>query len=273
MVNNFHVISGLPRSGSTLLSAILQQNPRFRAGITSPLLALCEAVQDKMNQNSEFSGILDDQRRRAVLRGVVQSYYYETSGPENVIFDTNRLWTAKLALLKDLYPNVRLICCVRDIGWIIDSIEKMLRTNPLQHSRIFNFKRGSTVYGRAEILMNAEKGLIGLPWSALREAWFGEEAKRLIVVRYDSLTRDPGAVISCIYRELGEPSFAHDFDNVVYDAPAYDAELGMPGLHRVAPKVRVNDRKSCIPPDLFAQHANLSFWNRPELNTEGLIVL
>ena len=33
----FHFISGMPRSGSTLLAAILNQNPRFRAGMTSPL--------------------------------------------------------------------------------------------------------------------------------------------------------------------------------------------------------------------------------------------
>jgi len=32
-----HFISGLPRSGSTLLSAILRQNPRFYAGMTSPV--------------------------------------------------------------------------------------------------------------------------------------------------------------------------------------------------------------------------------------------
>ncbi|MBU0835751.1 MAG: sulfotransferase, partial [Gammaproteobacteria bacterium] len=28
----YHFISGLPRSGSTLLAALLRQNPRFHAG-------------------------------------------------------------------------------------------------------------------------------------------------------------------------------------------------------------------------------------------------
>ncbi|MBD9680249.1 sulfotransferase, partial [Pseudomonas sp. PDM18] len=36
-MQNFHFISGLPRSGSTLLSAILLQNPRFHAGMSSPV--------------------------------------------------------------------------------------------------------------------------------------------------------------------------------------------------------------------------------------------
>lgn len=33
----YHFISGLPRSGSTLLAAILRQNPRFLAATTSPV--------------------------------------------------------------------------------------------------------------------------------------------------------------------------------------------------------------------------------------------
>jgi hypothetical protein len=33
----FHFISGLPRAGSTLTAAILRQNPRFHAGMSSPV--------------------------------------------------------------------------------------------------------------------------------------------------------------------------------------------------------------------------------------------
>lgn len=32
----YHFMSGLPRSGSTLLAAIVSRNPRFHAGMTSP---------------------------------------------------------------------------------------------------------------------------------------------------------------------------------------------------------------------------------------------
>jgi sulfotransferase len=36
-MKNLHLIAGLPRSGSTLLSSILNQNPSFSAGISDPL--------------------------------------------------------------------------------------------------------------------------------------------------------------------------------------------------------------------------------------------
>jgi len=44
MLQTFHFIAGLPRSGSTLLAALLRQNPRFQAGMTSPVGALFAGV-------------------------------------------------------------------------------------------------------------------------------------------------------------------------------------------------------------------------------------
>ena len=43
MQNGIHFISGLPRAGSTLLAALLRQNPRFHAGMTSPVGAIFNA--------------------------------------------------------------------------------------------------------------------------------------------------------------------------------------------------------------------------------------
>jgi sulfotransferase len=149
----------------------------------------------------------------------------------------------------------------------------MLGKNPLRLSSIFEFKAGQSVYSRAETLMNSEKGLIGQAWSTLREAWFGANAKRLIVIPYDALTREPERVLRRLYEELGEVPYAHDFENVVYDEPDYDAKIGMPGLHKVRQKVAYQERKPCIPPDLFAKYADANFWLRPELNHRGVTVL
>lgn len=214
----------------------------------------------------------NDERRRAILRGVFDSYYVDVAAG-HVVFDTNRTWTGKLSLLNDLYPQARVICCVREIGWIIDSVERMLRKNPLQLSRIFDYKPGSSVYSRVETLMNSEKGLIGLAWSSLREAWFSQQAGKLIVINYDTLVRSPAAVLQQLYRELDETWYEHDFENLRYDEPGYDAHLGMPGMHKVGAKVEYQKRDSCIPPDIFDKYADLSFWLKPEMNSRGIVVL
>jgi sulfotransferase len=272
MVEMIHFVSGLPRSGSTLLSALLRQNPRFSAAVTSPVLALCGALMEKMSGAGEFSSFFDNDRRRALLRGVFDGYYAPIDGG-SVVFDTNRLWTGRIPLLKELYPEARIICCVRDVCWIIDSIERMLRKNPLQLSRSFNFKPGSSIYERVEILMNSESGLIGLPWSTLREAWFSEEATRMILIPYDNLVREPEIILGRLYAELQEEPFTHDFDHVSYDEPEYDAVLGMPGMHKVREKVGFETREMCLPPDIIGRYSETSFWLRPGANRRGVKIL
>lgn len=239
--------------------------------MTSPVAALVGTTHQKMC-GGEFGVFFDDAKRATVLRGIFDSYYASVPGVTTV-FDTNRTWTGRAALLSELYPQSRIICCVRDIGWVLDSFERMLNKNPLQLSRMFNFQPGTSVYGRAETLMNSETGQVGLAWSTLREAWFGEYARCLIVIRYEELARDPARILGKLYAELGEAPFNHDFNNVLYDEPEYDAKLGMPGLHKVREKVEYRERPPCIPPDLFAKYAHSNFWLRPELNHRGITIL
>jgi sulfotransferase len=272
MIEKLHAIAGLPRSGSTLLSALLRQNPRFTANMTSPLYILIAAMMEQMSPDKDINAFFDDACRRRIFRALFDGYYGERSGGE-VVFDTNRLWSGKIALLRSLFPSVRVICCVRDIGWIIDSVERALRKNPLQTSRLFDFKLTSSIYARVQTLMNFDAGLIGGAWSALREAWFSEDADGMILVRYESLVRDPQATIDRIYREIGEPPFTHDFEHVEYERPDFDANLGMPGLHKVRPRVEHVSREPSIPPELFSRYADLSFWTKPENNKHGVAVL
>jgi sulfotransferase len=166
--------------------------------MTSPVVSLVAALMPKMSGGSEFAVFFNDERRRAILRNVFDAYYANVP-PGQVVFDTNRTWNGKAALLNDLYPEARIICCVREVGWIIDSIEKMLRKNPLQLSRMLKFQPGSSIYARAEMLMNSESGLIGLAWSCFREAWFSEHAKKLIVINYDKLVQEPQTVMNRLY--------------------------------------------------------------------------
>jgi sulfotransferase len=267
-----HLISGLPRSGSTLLSALLRQNPRFVAGVTSPVAMLCGTMLQSMSGATEFASFFTDARRRAIITGIFASYYHGVA-PDRVVFDTNRTWTGRLPLLADLYPDVRVICCVREVAWILDSIERLTRLNPLQPSKLFNYRVGGSVYSRIETLMDPEKGLVGHAWNSLREAWFSEAATRLIVINYDSLAGNPRRVMTRLYEALGEAPFIHDFDHIDFDEPGYDADLGMPGLHRVRPKVEIVPRQSCLPPDVVAKYAEVNFWLNPKLNQRGAIVL
>lgn len=225
-----------------------------------------------MSEGKEFAAFFSDDRRRAILRGVFDSYYGHL--PSNsVIFDSSRSWTGKTALLAELLPQARIICCVRDVAWILDSIERLVRRNALQLSTLFGRKTGGSIYTRIESLMNPDTGLVGLAWSSLREAWFSESARTLIVIRYESLARQPQIVLDRLYEELEEPAFPHNFENVVYDEPFYDAQIGLPGLHRVLPRVEYRERDFCLPPDVVSKYAEVNFWNNAKNNRRNVSVL
>jgi sulfotransferase len=81
-----------------------------------------------------------------------------------------------------------------------------------------------------------------------------------LLVEHDLVVSRPADVFKLIYEFLGETPFAHDFNNVPFDAPELDAQLGLDGLHRVHPKVEPLARQPILPPDLFERCNKLPFW-------------
>jgi sulfotransferase len=258
-LSQFHFISGLPRSGSTLLSAILLQNPRFHAGMTSPVGALFSGVLEQCSAGSEFGAVIDTDLRRRLLRGLFDSFYADKAD-KPVVFDTNRLWSSRLPAISDLFPQAKVIACVRNVAWVMDSIERLYRANPFENTKLFgDAVERNTVYSRCETLAQRNR-LVGFAWAALKEAYYGEHADSLLIVDYDLLTQAPDRVMRLVYDFIGEPWFEHDFNNLAYDAPEFDQALGVSGLHKVKPKVELQSRRTILPPDLFKQYAELSFW-------------
>ena len=271
MRHGIHFISGLPRSGSTLLSAILRQNPRFHAMMTSPVGAIYLAMLGAVSRKNEAAVFIDEDQKRELLTGVFRNYYHKIAA-DKVVFDTNRLWCSKMPSIAAHFPDAKVICCVRNVSWIMDSIERLTRRNDLELSGIFGFDAGGTVYTRVNRLA-ASDGMVGFALDALREAYFGEYADRLLLVGYEALTREPAATVAAIYDFIGEAPFAHDFDNVEYDAEEFDVLLGSPGLHRVRRKVEFIARPTVLPPDLFERFVDDAFWIRPEGNVRHVQVL
>jgi sulfotransferase len=261
MTPRFHFIAGLPRSGSTLLCALLRQNPRFHAGMSSPLARIASAALAEMS--GEDGPLVSVDKRRTVLRGLFASYYAQEGQTREVIFDTNRGWGARLPLLAGLFDDVKMICMVRDVASVMDSFETLVRRNAFDRSGLFLDERErATVYSRAEALL-APHRTIGYALASLKEAFYGEHARSLLVVEYDHLVRAPAQTLQLIYQFLGEPPFDHSFDGLQYDEPGFDAGIATPGLHRVKPSVQAAARRSVLPPDLHGRLQALNFWRQP----------
>lgn len=259
--SKFHFISGLPRSGSTLLAAILRQNPAFHANISSPVGAMVTALLQQFSAGSEYATQVSNLQRQALLQGLFYSYYTEQQDKQ-LVFDTNRLWCARLPLLQTLFPQSKVIACVRNVAWIMDSIERLYVADPFENSRLFNDENErSTVYSRTDTLAMTNR-MVGYAWTALKEAYYSPHAKSVLLIDYQLLTEAPEKVMKLVYQFIDEPWYEHDFNNLEFDTPEFDQNLGLSGLHKIRSKVAVAARQTILPPDVFDRFSQMNFWDQ-----------
>ena len=85
--------------------------------MSSPVASLFEGIIAQVSAGSEISTMVNTGQRARLLRGLFDSYYAETTA--DVIFDTNRSWNSHLPALMKLFLEAKIICCVRDVAWIM----------------------------------------------------------------------------------------------------------------------------------------------------------
>lgn len=260
MQRKYHFISGLPRSGSTLLSAILKQNPKFTAGISDPLQMYTHSIIKDTGTAAGMEVAVSVDKRRELIRGLFDSFYSEGN---EVCFNTNRGWASDTALLKDLFPDFKMIVVLRDVPWILDSFERLHTGNPYTIKPLYHHQDLGNVYDRTHMLMGNFPNFAGYvsgPIASVRHSMACAERKQIMYVEYDLLVRNTKLVMQQIYQFLGEPYYNHDFENVEDSYDEFDAQAKIVGLHTVKKRVEYKQRDTILPDDLYRQYDQASFW-------------
>lgn len=259
-MRKFNFISGLPRSGSTLLSAILKQNPRFTAGISDPLHSYVHSIIRDTSTAVGMEAAVPVEKRRDLIRGLFEQFYKDDN---EVCFNTNRGWTADTSLLKDLFPNFKMIVCLRDIPWILDSFERLNSKNPYTIKPLYHHQDLGNVHDRCRILMGEMPnfgGYVHAPLINVQQSMFSTEISQICYVEYDTLVNNPLGTMKEIYRFLNEPWFDHDFNNVEDSYDEFDQQAKIEGLHTVRRVVENRPRRSVLPGELWDRYGPMSFW-------------
>ncbi len=257
-MQKLHFISGLPRSGTTLLSTVLNQNPRFSASISGPAARMVRAIVNEAQAQGGYRTQCPDSKRQKLIKNLLHTYYDDSN---EVAFDTNRGWTLMTPLIHDVFPQAKMICCVRDIPWILDSFEQLLRKNPYSVSSLFSADESVDVYSRTSALLRPDR-TIGFALNGLKQAVYGGEREMILMVNYDDLCRTPEAVMRDIYKFLDEPYFTHNFNDVEASYDEFDQDVNLKGMHYVRKQLSHVVREPILPPDLWHQSDALSFWKQ-----------
>ena len=115
--------------------------------MSGPLAGMFGALLGEMSGRNEYSVFIDDAKRERILHALFDNFYADCTA--EVIFDTNRGWCAWMPAIARLFPEAKVIACVRELPWVVDSIERLVQRNVFSPSSIFNYSAGGTVYNRA----------------------------------------------------------------------------------------------------------------------------
>lgn len=242
MKKQFIYVGGMPRSGSTLLQAILDQNPEFHAWITSGLLETMVGVRNNWDKYVEHQAANEEVitlKKQNVLRGIMDGYYADVEMP--YIFDKSRGWVGFVEMIEWVTnKKAKILVPVRDLREILASFELLWRdTNKeKQISQEANDPLlMQTVLGRCQMWMQPGNP-VGLSYNRINDAVKRGYRDRMYFVRYEDLCNNPETTMNGIYDFLELPTFKHDFDNITKNYEENDRVHGLLRLHNVKPKIQ-----------------------------------
>lgn len=263
-------MAGLPRTGSTLLSSLLNQNPNIYSGPSSPVLPTLQTIQNHFETNELFAAYPKMKEAEQILVSVTPQFYSDVN--KKVIIDKNRVWPLRLDLIYNyITPTPKIICPVRDVAEILTSIIMMIRRNPYYEGKgELNFIDKNltkkdlplTDFNRCQYLIGKE-GIVGQSATALYECLVNGNQSSLYFVEYKDLVDNPQETMNGIYDFLGEERFEHNFENVKNNNKERDSEVyGFPDMHDVRPKVESAspNPKDVLSPEIIELCNGMEFW-------------
>jgi len=265
-MKTFYFLSGLPRSGSTLLTSILNQNPNIHASANSPLLDVIHYTEEYLLYKSEqYIANPKPKSAHKVLSSIADNYYFDVE--KEIIIDKSRGWINQLEHITDYITKTpKIICPVRDIQDILVSFLSLIEKNQ-KNNFVDEWIRKNNlevnINNRCDYLMSSY-GIVGLSYHALLEGYRKGWGKHVLLVEYENLVKDPQNEMNRIYDFLDVKRYFHDFNHIINTVEEKDLVYGFSDMHKVRPKVEkiFRDKNIYLNEYVMNKYNNLEFWRK-----------
>lgn len=239
MNKTLHFLSGVPRSGSTVLAAILNQNPLTHVSTTSGLVHALDELA-KAWESAPLLNKNDPQRTKLAqtMLGMIDSFYKEIDKP--VIIDKSRGWP---------------------ISHIMDGMTQVLGHPPKIVATVRSIPDCAASFVRVEQPADLDEFMAsGQLMDHLRAAYtslhdgFLFAPENFLFVEYEDLLKDPHAQLARVHAFLDLPPFEYDINNIDGSTVTEDDELlhGTIGMHDVKSVLEAQHTQD--PRDLLKHH-------------------
>jgi len=273
MDKKFYFLAGLPRSGNTLLSSILNQNPTVHVSALSPVVEYLWIAHSASLKDQDALRLVSQKNNKSYLNNIINSYYLNVE--KKIIIDRNKSWTqnGNFNLIKDyIDKNPKIIFTARSIIDVLASFISVYdKTNILEQDMIhrnWTYKHNlSLTDNKCDFLMR-HGSAIDFSLSAVSELQKNNRSSNIHIVEYEDLIKTPKETIEKIYSFLEVENYDHDFKNIVdieTDSAVSDAMVGLPkDLHKVEKSLRLSETNpyEILSDYVINKYSNLEFWRK-----------
>ena len=263
MNKEFRFISGIPRSGSTVLCTLLSQHPELYTSPTSPMSHLLEYTR---GYGYDFTPYFPRNCERVlnIQRGIMDGFYHHAGEP--FVLEKDRTWANRCSLLKlILEESPKTVATTRRVSEAIASFTLIAdRNGPLNIVDTKVKSAGSQVnrWTRSKVIWEL---FIYPDWRNFKA---GYESYRdcFLTVDYAEISSKPEETVTKIYNFFGMEPYGVLPTNLVNPSPEDDSVYGLQGLHDIRPTLK---RTSPPPEEVLGEDVcaywddkNLEFWNK-----------
>jgi|694.fasta_scaffold27750_4 sulfotransferase len=265
----YYFMSGLPRSGSTLLSSLLNQNPRFHSGPSSPVVPTILALENSLSQDELYLAYPKPEQARRLIASVLQIYYSDVDRP--VIFDKNRSWVDRMNYIEGYFGiQPKILYPVRNIDEILASFISMYRRNPYTGEGKISFMDEMLIKSNQPLnddsrcqMLAGPMGILGQSYNGLKTVFEQGKQNLIHLIEYDDLINQPKETMEKIYDFLDEKYFEHDYQNIENMHREKDKEVyGLADMHEVRKSLgKVSaDPKQILSENILNLCKGVEFW-------------
>lgn len=246
MVERYFFLAGMFRSGNTLLSAILNQNPNF---YVSPLSPLVEYMWICHNSNvDEEITFPNKNNKNNMISEMIKNFYKDVDKP--VIFDRNKAWINSdniYMIKKYIDKNPKILFTTRPLHECIASHINILKdillinmNNDINNKNFFYNDKISLNDNLGEYLLY---GNYYVNYKFAYNSFKNNYNNKIIhIIDYKEMVNSPKKIFSGIYDFLELEKFNHDFYNINIKEKELDYKMKYPKkLHEIRKNISLSN--------------------------------
>lgn len=266
MNKTYNFLTGLPRSGNTLLSAILNQNPKFYSSPLSPLSEYVYQIDSGLNEEECLRNDENIQRTLSLLNVITDTFYADIQKP--IIFDRNKAWTTPVnfdLIIKYINPNPKIIFTVRDYLDVLASFCLLGNEDTIFEieSQGLYINHHMNKFDKIAEYVNRLNSPLDLSMLSIRHALSSRVRPYIHFVEYNDLVNSPEETMDKIYEFLGEERFIHDFNNIKKIEYDNEERANHPlNTHRVGKTLELSttDPKTLFSDYILNKYSGYNIW-------------